>query len=159
VATYVLGIGDRHADNIMCTEDGRLFHIDFGHILGRFKTKAGFLRERSKFVFTPQMARVLGYSAGGPETPAYRRFLDWGAAAFNALRRRYDSLEALFHVMLGCGLPGLGSLKDIQWVRDALKLELPSEEAAAEAWRELVRSCLTTRFRQVDDSFHMLVHA
>ena len=62
VTTYVMGIGDRHPSNIMM-QKGHLFHIDFGHFLGNFKTKKivgiKFKRERSPLVFTPQMLHVL----------------------------------------------------------------------------------------------------
>jgi len=62
VATFVMGIGDRHPSNIMVDNLGHLFHIDFGHFLGNFKTKLGMKRERAPFVFTPQMLWVMGKS-------------------------------------------------------------------------------------------------
>ena len=33
--SYVLALGDRHLDNLMMTDQGDIFHVDFGYIFGK----------------------------------------------------------------------------------------------------------------------------
>eukprot|EP01091_Cochliopodium_minus_P019361 TRINITY_DN8117_c0_g1_i1.p1 TRINITY_DN8117_c0_g1~~TRINITY_DN8117_c0_g1_i1.p1 ORF type:complete len:583 (+),score=178.67 TRINITY_DN8117_c0_g1_i1:245-1750(+) len=48
LTSYVLGLGDRHNDNIMIQKNGKLFHIDFGYFLGHKTTFLNIQREPGK---------------------------------------------------------------------------------------------------------------
>lgn len=55
VAAYILGVRDRHFDNILVSKsDGALFHIDFGRILGDQTTI-----DTGAFAITPDLKEVI----------------------------------------------------------------------------------------------------
>ena len=98
VLSYVLGVGDRHLDNIVLTREGHLMHVDFGFVLGQDpKPFQPLVR------IAPEMLDALG-SAGSHDR---ERFFQACQAAFLALRRRASSLLALCRLHADDGLTDL----------------------------------------------------
>uniref|UniRef100_A0A8C5NGX4 phosphatidylinositol-4,5-bisphosphate 3-kinase n=1 Tax=Gouania willdenowi TaxID=441366 RepID=A0A8C5NGX4_GOUWI len=128
VATYVLGIGDRHNDNIMIRETGQLFHIDFGHFLGNFKRKLGINRERVPFILTYDFVHVIQQGKTN-NSEKFERFREYCERAYKILCRNGTLFVNLFAMMKAAGLPELTSFKDIQYLKDSLALGKSEDEA------------------------------
>ena len=109
VATFILGIGDRHPDNIMVNEDGQIFHIDFGHFLGHYKKKFGINRERVPFVLPDDFIYAISNGSDNPQkSKAFERFQETCGKAYMALRKHANLLITLFTMMLPTGTGLLG---------------------------------------------------
>lgn len=83
VATYIFGIGDRHSGNIMLTKDGKLFHVDYGFILGR---------DPKSIFITPTM-RIhsdMTDALGGVNSSYYREFKSLCNKIYSCARRHIN---------------------------------------------------------------------
>ena len=154
VATYVMGIGDRHNDNVMLSRHGRLFHIDFGHFLGNFKSKLGIRRERAPFVFTPDFAYVLG-DRGSDD---FAEFVRVGAEAYNVIRASGHEFINLFQLMLSTGIPELQKAEDIDWLRDCMLIGA-DEAYATRHYTRKVDEALNCKTTQLNNMVHILAHS
>lgn len=151
VATYVLGICDRHNDNIMIKRSGHLFHIDFAKILGNAQMFGSFRRDRAPFVLTPDMAFVIN---GGYESSSrFQDFVDLCCKGFNFIRRHSNLLLNLLSLMLNSGISCLSQVADLRYIRDSL-LPDSSEGEATAAFTRLIESSLSSWFTQVNFFIH-----
>ncbi|KAF0701279.1 Aste57867_8208 [Aphanomyces stellatus] len=153
VATYMLGIGDRHNDNIMITKQGRYFHIDFGHFLGFMKYQYGIKREQTPFVFTPEMAHVFG----GVGTEDFTKFQATCGEAFNVVRRHLHLLVSLLVLMIPADMPELRNRDDISYIVEVSAIER-SDEDAARGFAGLIVSCMNNTFKRIDNALHIIKH-
>ncbi len=87
ILSYLLGIGDRHMENIMVKTSGEIFHIDFGFILGADpKPLAPEIR------ITDEMVDAMG----GYESRHYAQFKELCARSFLCLRRHVSIFRCMF---------------------------------------------------------------
>ncbi|MCQ2816448.1 MAG: hypothetical protein MJ252_04190 [archaeon] len=151
-ATFVLGIGDRHSDNIMLKTNGELFHIDFGHFLGHFKYKMGIKRERAPFVFTSQFQYVLGGETGKDFIEF--KYLFW--RAFQLLRDHVDILVTLLRILILTGISELNE-KSIEYLKTSLMLNQAENEALAYLNKQ-IEECIDSWSTQLNFYIHIVAN-
>ncbi|RUS76688.1 hypothetical protein EGW08_015543 [Elysia chlorotica] len=152
VATYVLGVGDRHNDNIMLKQSGHMFHIDFGKFLGDSQMFGNFKRDRVPFVLTSDMAYVI--NDGGKQGHRFQHFVDLCCQAFNILRRHADLFRSLFILMARSGIPGVTE-RAVQYVQTAL-LPGQSEAQATATFTRMIEESMKSVFTQFNFFLHNL---
>ncbi|KAM4795805.1 LOW QUALITY PROTEIN: phosphatidylinositol 4-phosphate 3-kinase C2 domain-containing subunit beta [Rhinophrynus dorsalis] len=153
VATYVLGICDRHNDNIMLKTSGHMFHIDFGRFLGHAQMFGNIKRDRAPFVFTSDMAYVI--NGGEKMSSRFHDFVDICCRAYNLIRKHTHLFLNLLGLMLSCGIPELSELHDLKYVYDALRPQ-DSESNATTYFTRLIESSLGSVATKLNFFIHNL---
>ncbi|CRL02454.1 CLUMA_CG015121, isoform A [Clunio marinus] len=122
VITYLLGVGDRHLDNLLLTTNGNLFHIDFGYILGR---------DPKPLPPPMKLSKEMVEAMGGMNSEPYHEFRKQCYTAFLHLRRHANVMLNLFSLMTDASVPDIALEPDkaVKKVEDNLKLNLTDEEA------------------------------
>jgi hypothetical protein len=145
--TYILGIGDRHMDNLLLTTDGRMFHVDFGYILGR---------DPKPFPPPMKLCREMVEGMGGTQSAYYKSFVSKCTQAFLILRRHSNLLISLLY------LAADGNIKDmreqdpelaIMKVQKRLMPEV-SDEVAEQHMINLINESTSALFPVVFEKFH-----
>jgi phosphatidylinositol 3-kinase len=122
VITYLLGVGDRHLDNLLLAPDGHFFHADFGYILGR---------DPKPFPPAMKLCAEMIDGMGGSNSEHYRQFKQYCYTAFNSLRKHSNLILNLFSLMVDANIQDIKLEPDrvVLKVKDRFQLDLSDEEA------------------------------
>jgi hypothetical protein len=149
IITYILGVGDRHLDNLLLHQSGSFFHCDYSFILGSDPKK--YLPMR----ITEDMVYGMGYK----DSDNYAKFLSLMSAAFLALRRPENVRVILstIRLMKESYLPDVSVNQTIEQaifgVRERLRLDL-SESDAIDYIENLVEESLSNKLWIAVDAIH-----
>lgn len=138
VISYLLGIGDRHLDNILISPSGKLFHIDFGFILGHEPTHIlNKIQRIPPLQITNEMVAVI-QGGKGKEGEGYKKFLNYCYSAYNILRKNANLIISLLYLMMDANIdcisknPNTNAMRSFKDLEKKFLLEKSIEEGCYE---------------------------
>ena len=153
MTTYILGIGDRHLDNVMITQKGQMFHIDFGFVFGKDPKPLP-----SPFRLTREMAVAMG-GEQYHNSDNFHRFKAYCFQSYNWLRKSSNlimNLLSLLHDdMIKSGGAPMSVPDVLKEVEDRLMLHLTEEEAESH-FQSLIDSAINALMPQIVEMAHIL---
>lgn len=146
VLTYLLGIGDRHLDNLMMKAEGHMFHIDFGFVFG-----ADPKPYPPPFKLTKEMVEGMG----GPTSEHYQKFTTYCCQAYNWLRKSADLILNLLSLMADSGIEELSAnpATTLLKVEEKFRLDL-TDEQAEQFFLGLINDSVSALFPLLVDWIH-----
>jgi phosphatidylinositol 3-kinase len=120
VVTYLLGVGDRHLDNLLVAPDGHFFHVDFGYILGR---------DPKPFPPQVKVCKEMVDGMGGAQSPHYARFKNFCFTAYSILRKSTNLILNLVTLMVDANIPDIKHRDVHEQLQEKFRLDLTEEEA------------------------------
>ncbi|KAB8648485.1 hypothetical protein FH972_026141 [Carpinus fangiana] len=147
VITYLLGVGDRHLDNLLVTPDGHFFHADFGYILGR---------DPKPFAPLMKLSKEMIEGMGGANSPHYLEFKQHCFTAYTTLRKSANLILNLFALMSDANIPDIKMEPDkaVEKVRERFHLELRTEDEVVRLWEGLMEDSVGSVVAGVIDWTH-----
>lgn len=122
VITYLLGVGDRHLDNLLVAPDGHFFHVDFAYILGR---------DPKPYPPPVKVCREMVDCMGGPTSAHYHRFKSLCFTSFISLRKSANLILNLVALMIDANVRDIQREPDraVERVQEKFMLGLNDAEA------------------------------
>ena len=90
IITYILGVGDRHLDNIMITKNGVLFHIDYSFCIGN---------DPKPFFPSMRITNEMIDMIGGSTSKNYNKFIHNCNTYFNCIRKNVDIISLYIFIL------------------------------------------------------------
>ncbi|KAL0478325.1 vacuolar protein sorting protein VPS34, partial [Acrasis kona] len=151
VVTYILGIGDRHLDNILLKPNGKLFHIDFGFMLGK---------DPKPFAPPMKLCKEMVEGMDGSRGELYTKFKELCCTCYNILRKNAHLILNLLILMVDASIKDIDDdgdldapMRNLVKVQEKFRLDLNDTQAML-FMQNIINDSEKALFPQITETIH-----